>query len=379
MPLFERLKARIQQEGPLPLAEVMALCLSDPEHGYYTTRPSIGRAGDFTTAPEISQIFGELIGAFLIQAWEEYGCPHPFHLVELGPGRGTLMVDVLRVARLRPAFLQAMHLHLVEVSPLLRAQQKIALQKAPCSPRWHDTLEEVPPGPLFLIANEFLDALPVQHFIHLGTQWHLRVVELNEDETALRFGIGSPQTPLLLQGHNALLSHVPEGALIEVSPAIYTLIDYLATRLVQEGGVALLIDYGKEKTSFGTTLQALYKGKYSPPLAHPGSSDLTAHVDFEAVTWAALQKGAWAHGPLPQRDFLTRLGLYERAHHLMRGKAEAVQERIRTDIHRLIAPDQMGHLFKVLTLSGPLSQIKPKEKTEPLFPFSRFLQREKIS
>ncbi|MTH98162.1 class I SAM-dependent methyltransferase [Roseibium sp. RKSG952] len=355
-PLKERLRARIAATGPITVADYMASCLGDPRDGYYTTREPFGTGGDFITAPEVSQMFGELIGAFMLQAYEHAGRPKDFLLVELGPGRGTLMADLLRTARLQPDFVANARLCMVETSARLRAKQGETLKDGPLVPEFFDKVADLPDWPLFLVANEFLDALPIHQFVKTGTEWRERMVGLDADGE-LAFGVGTTTLPGdQLPPENA---RIPAGAILETQPASNAVAEEIGARLKARGGCALFIDYGYLKTAAGDTLQALYKQKPDPVLAHPGNADLTAHVNFEALAKAAGHGGATALPPLTQGEFLVRLGLLERAGRLGSGKSHSEQEQIRDAVERLAAPDQMGDLFKVLALTGDEAPLIP--------------------
>lgn len=347
--LAEKLKARIETDGPLSVAQYMSACLGDAEAGYYITREPFGAAGDFITAPEISQMFGELVGAACLSAWQALGCPSDFQLAELGPGRGTLMADLLRVAALRPAFIKGAHLNLVETSPRLRQIQSRTMAKSPLPPAFRDRIQDVPEGPLILVANEFFDALPIHQFVRTPEGWQERRIGLT-DTGALTFGIGAAR--LSGDAVPAHLASAPEGSIFETQPAANAIAEEIGRRIAGHGGVALFIDYGYLKTAAGDTLQALYKHAYDDVLAHPGEADLTAHVNFEALAAAAVRGGATALPPLTQGDFLLRSGLLERAGALGAGKSHAEQEAIRDAAERLAAPGQMGELFKVLAVTS---------------------------
>jgi SAM-dependent MidA family methyltransferase len=346
------LRERIAQEGPLTVERYMDLCLRH----YYATRDPLGAAGDFTTAPEISQMFGELIGLWIIEAWNGMGRPSPVRLVELGPGRGTLMADALRAARLLPDFLGAATVHLVETSPALRAVQERTLAAAPAPAAWHERLEDVPEGPAIVVANEFLDALPVRQFVATARGWCERLVGLAEDRLA--FGL-SPE-PV------AGLPPPPrQGAILEVPSAALGVVRPLASRLARQGGAALFIDYGHWGPAFGDTLQAVKRHAFADPLVAPGEADLTVHVDFRRVAEAAASEGAAVHGMAIQGDFLRALGIEARAAALKRRASAAQAEDIDRALDRLAGsgPSGMGELFKVLGLShpgvGPLPGLPP--------------------
>ncbi|WP_417671935.1 class I SAM-dependent methyltransferase [Roseibium sp.] len=354
--LKDRLRQRIDAHGPITVADYMATCLGDPEHGYYTTRDPFGAQGDFTTAPEVSQMFGELVGAFLLQAYERMGSPARFNLVELGPGRGTLMADILRMAKLRPAFIEAARLTLVEMSPTLRKAQAKTLIKTPLSPHFADRFDEIGEGPLLLVANEFFDALPIHQFVKTDEGWREQMIGLDE-QNELTFGIGNAQ--LQETDLPPVARKAAKGSLLETQPAANAIAEAIGARLKEHGGTALFVDYGYLRTAVGDTLQALFKHTHDDVLARPGEADLTAHVNFEALAAATAKGGAYPFPPLEQGEFLLRLGLLERAGALGAGKSHLDQEKIRDDVERLAAPDQMGQLFKVLAVSSSADPLVP--------------------
>jgi NADH dehydrogenase [ubiquinone] 1 alpha subcomplex assembly factor 7 len=347
--LAELFKARIARTGPMSVAEYMAECLLHPQHGYYTTRDPLGVAGDFTTAPEISQMFGELIGLALAQVWLDRGAPAPFILAELGPGRGTLMADILRATRSVPGFHAGAQLHLVEASPALRAAQNARL--AHHAPRWCDRAADLPEAPLFLVANEFFDALPVHQYVRDGTAWRERKVGLEGGQ--LVFGQGNPLPMRGLEPKSAVL---PDGALVETCPAAEAIIAEIAARIATHDGAALIIDYG-DWGSRGDTFQAVRGHEPENVLANPGEADLTAHVDFAALARAA--RGL-IHSPLtPQGVFLERLGITARAQALATQlTGDALENHIAAH-RRLTHPDEMGRLFKVMGLFRPATPPLP--------------------
>ncbi|MDQ0504918.1 class I SAM-dependent methyltransferase [Xanthobacter agilis] len=359
--LADEIRALIAAEGPLPVSRYMALCLGHPRHGYYMTRDPLGARGDFTTAPEISQMFGELLGLWAVAAWQQMGAPSPFLLVELGPGRGTLMADALRAAGVAPAFGAAARVHLVETSPVLRQAQRQTLAGHDVS--WHDRIEDLPAGPVIVLANEFFDALPIDQYVRAADGWHERRVGLDADGRLI-FGLDPRPTPVAAAF--APPGPAPDGAVLErmeSGPALA-----LARRLATGGGVALVVDYG-HAGGFGDTLQALSRHAFADPLAAPGDADLTAHVDFAALARMALGQGAVAFGPLPQGHFLLRLGLAERAERLMAQAGAAGEEAIATAALRLAGTDegQMGTLFKVLALAAPGRGAPPAFLPEEAF------------
>ena len=341
----------IAAEGPISVAEFMRIALTDPDAGYYVRRNPI--SGDFITAPEINQVFGELIGLFFVQAWEDRGRPPRFHLVELGPGRGTLMADLLRAARVRPQFAGAAMIHLVEISPRLREIQQQAL--AAVNPSWDRELGEVAPdAPMFILANEFFDALPVRQFIRSGGTWQERKIGL--DGEAFKFCADAfPDPERLVPRH---LREAAEGSIFEFSQDARDLSEQIANRVIETGGVALIIDYGHIRAGFADTFQAVKAHSFTDPLVSPGDADLTCHVDFSALRSAAIARGADVFGPITQREFLTTLGIRQRAEMLKRSAGDYAA-MIDSGVERLVSELQMGKLFKVIGLSSPTSPALP--------------------
>ena len=339
--LLGHLLRRISAQGPMPLSEYMATCLMHPEHGYYATRDPLGAAGDFTTAPEISQMFGELIGLSLAQSWLDQGAPDPFCLTEPGPGRGTLMADILRATRGVPGFHEAAQIHLVETSPTLRKAQGETLKTAPATRPviWHDSVDDLPDMPLFLIANEFFDALPIRQVRRTGDMWRECCVGAEGDR--LCFGLSEP-APLPQLAHR--LVDTREGDLVEFCPAATAIATSVGSRIRARGGVALIIDYGDWR-ALGDTLQAVQNHQPADPLINPGQADLTAHVDFEALTLAT---PCTFTRLTPQGVFLERLGITDRARALAENLTGAALENHIAAHRRLTHPQEMGTLFKVI-------------------------------
>jgi SAM-dependent MidA family methyltransferase len=334
--------------GAMSIGHYMVHCLADPERGYYMTRDPLGVAGDFTTAPEISQMFGEVVGLWAADMWAKLDAPSPFALVELGPGRGTLMADMLRAGRVMPAFTAAARIHLVETSPVLRELQARTLAGAAPGARWHGELATVPPGPVIVIANEFLDALPVFQFERVAGAWRERLVML-DDNGSLAIGHGDP----LPNPDRERWPDAPDGAISERAPARERIVRELALRITRHNGAALIIDYGHVEGGFGDTLQAVRAHRPVGILDHPGESDLTSHVDFAALARAAAAAGARCHGPIEMGTFLLALGIAERARRLGAGKDRAVRKDVDAALRRLTGPAAMGSLFQVLALASP--------------------------
>jgi len=350
-PLEERLIAKIKAEGPLSVAEYMTICLLDPVYGYYPTRDPLGSEGDFITAPEISQMFGEVIGLWCIQTWQDMGRPKKVQLIELGPGRGIMMSDMLRAMQLDKDFLKAVNVMLIEASPALEAVQGKTLSNAPCPISWAESLDKAPKGPSIIIGNEFLDCLPIRQFIQKDrfagrAGWQERMIAL--DDGNLGFGLSPAAISETIQ---ATLPEAQEDAkndeLLEVCPASAQIIDQIKSRFEKDKGRALFIDYGPEVTEFGDTLQALKRHEKVGVFSDPGNTDLTARVDFGALVELAQSVELSVTTPIPQREFLSKLGLEMRAVALSRAKLDS-KDKIARQLHRLTASDEMGELFKAI-------------------------------
>ena len=346
------LRARIAAEGSISVFDYMAACNGDPAAGYYTTREPIGAQGDFITAPEISQIFGELVGLWCVAVWQLMGSSSAITIAELGPGRGTLLTDAIRAWRSVPEFLQHASLALVETSPTLRVQQTAALADCPMPLKWVASVEEIAPGPLIVIANEFLDALPVRQFIRRDGAWRERHVGCAADGTF----VFVEDKPVDL-GNDAV--EASEGDVLEMRPGDANLIAALAAHAKQSPLAALIIDYGHVETASGDTLQAVRAHHYADPLAAPGESDLTAHVDFAKIERLARKNGLRCFGPLPQGEFLLKLGLAERRDALLRSARPQQRNEIVSGASRLVDPREMGLLFKVLALTSAALPAPP--------------------
>ncbi|MGB7261900.1 MAG: SAM-dependent methyltransferase [Albidovulum sp.] len=339
-PLADILARRIVTDGPMSLADYMADCLLHPQHGYYATRDPFGTAGDFTTAPEISQIFGEMLGLCLAQCWMDQGRPDPFTLAEIGPGRGTLMADICRTIRTVPGMCDAAHVHLVEASAPLRARQASTL--AAQNATWHDDVTTLPQAPLFLVANEFFDALPIRQFERKQNGWAERQVGLGGDPLTLGLG---PVTQYGALAHR--LHDTRPGDVVEICPALPAIGQEIAARISAHGGVGLILDYGGWH-SLGDTFQALKAHAPVDPFAAPGNADLTAHVDFEALSNAFTRHGAISTAMTPQGVFLERLGITERAQQLAQKLTGKALESHIAAHRRLTHPSEMGELFRAI-------------------------------
>ena len=344
--LLDEIKATIALNGPMTVERYMELALGHPDHGYYMSRDPFGASGDFTTSPEISQMFGELIGLWAAEVWSSMGAPSPIHLVELGPGRGTLMSDALRAARIVPEFRAALDVRLVEMSPVLAAMQHELLLDAGVPIAWAQSLKEIPEGPAIVIGNEFLDALPIRQFVRVKGQWRERLVRVGNDGR-LAFDVAPEPQPYIRGG-------AADGEILEVNPAGHRFMFELGARLVKQGGAALLIDYGHAATGLGDTLQALRAHRYVDPLAQPGECDLTAHVDFAAMSRSAAATGAAVYGPVDQGDFLRAIGVDLRTKALVERAGPERAQELQEARNRLVGKGkgEMGALFKAMAVAN---------------------------
>ncbi|WP_343312440.1 class I SAM-dependent methyltransferase [Brucella sp. BE17] len=359
-PLKDRLKRLIAATGPISVADYMATCLGDPEAGYYITRDPFGREGDFITAPEVSQMFGELIGIWAIGIWDALGRPTNAVICEIGPGRGTLMNDMLRtMAKLAPQLVASASIAMVETSPRLADLQKQKLSQSSASIGWFERFTDIPDGPLILVANELFDAIPFRQFVKSGERFVERMIGLDKGGEFQFVSGAAGIDPALLPENYA---QAPEGTIFEAAPARTALMQEVARHIIEQRGAALAIDYGHLRSGFGDTLQAMIKHDYDDVFAHPGIADLTSHVDFDV-----LERTARGHGcktrTMTQGEFLLAMGLIDRAGRLGSGRDSAFQEKIRNDVERLAAPDQMGTLFKVLVAADPATQLIPFDAT----------------
>ncbi len=357
--LGEKIKTIIRASGPISVTDYFSLCLADPQHGYYRTREPFGPSGDFVTAPEVSQLFGEMIGVFLVHAWQRHGTPEAVRLVEIGPGRGTMAADMLRVIqRLAPGLYETLHVHLVETSERLRDIQQDTLQAYADKVSWHIDFSDVPRGFTLLAANELFDAIPIRQFVRTATGFRERVVVLDvDDELGFAAGIATLDPALMPES----APKTPLGTVFEIAPARQAVMSAICERLGSNGGTAIIIDYGHLATGFGDTLQAVRMHEYDPPLANPGEADLTSHVDFQNLAETALAEGIHVNGCAYQGDFLLGLGLAERAGALGRGKDASAQRDIQLAVDRLVGAGEgkMGELFKVLAVSSSAIDLMP--------------------
>ena len=368
-PLETEIRRRIAAAGPMPVGEYMALCLADPSTA--TTPRAIRSAprGDFITAPEISQMFGELIGLWMAAVWKQMGAPENIRIIELGPGRGTMMNDALRAAQVMPAFRDAVVLHLVEISPALEAQQERTLEHLSMPMFWHPALDDVPKGPAIIVANEFFDALPVNQAVKTERGWHERQIEIDAAGN-LAFTDRARSDPAFRACCcRRRCARRPRSRSSNGAPTPWPW--NLGRRIADDGGAALVIDYGHAESAVGETLQAVGQHAYADPLTAPGNIDLTAHVDFQALARAVEAMGANGFGPIEQSQFLRRLGIETRAAAL---KAKAASRAAAADIDaalaRLIGHGRtgMGALFKAAAFAHPSVGVPPgfRVKTEPM-------------
>jgi NADH dehydrogenase [ubiquinone] 1 alpha subcomplex assembly factor 7 len=351
--LLQRLLEQIDRDGPISVADYVAACLTDPDHGYYVTQPAIGRAGDFITAPEISQMFGELIGLWAVGTWRQLALPEPVRLVEFGPGRGTLMADALRaIARAVPALADALEVALVEASPGMRDQQKARLAGSPVT--WHDGLDSVAAGPAIFIANEFFDALPIHQYVKQGAAWHERRVGREGTGDALCFVTDPAPATVTVP-----LPSAGDGAVAETCPAATAIVEQVCRRLRAQSGALLIIDYGPSESATGNSLQAVRNHRFHPVLSDPGQADITAHVDFASLAAVAGRAGMTVSGPMPQRAFLQGLGIDLRLQRLLANADANQREQLISGHRRLTDRAEMGDLFKVMAITDSGSSLPP--------------------
>jgi SAM-dependent MidA family methyltransferase len=350
-PLLSEIKKLIKSSGPMPVWRYMELCLMHPRHGYYVSRDPLGREGDFTTAPEVSQMFGELLGLWSASIWRAIGSPDSLRLVEIGPGRGTMMADALRALRVLPPLYQALSVHLVEINPVLRERQRATLGGVR-DITWHASIDDVPEGPAVILANEYFDVLPIHQVVRRENGWHERVIQLDNDGR-LAFGTAPEPMPRFEVLLPPLVRAAPLGAVFEWRPD--TEIMKLASRVRDQDGAALIIDYGHLRSDAGDTFQAIARHSFSDPLKNPGQADVTAHVDFQALARAAEDVGARVHGPVTQGEFLRRLGIEARAAGLMAKASPEVSAEIAGALKRLTDSGRggMGSMFKAMAVSDP--------------------------
>lgn len=342
MALLELIKEKIAEHGPLTVADYMKLALTHEEFGYYTTRDPFGQKGDFITAPEISQIFGELLGAWFAMTWRQLGEPEMV-LVELGPGRGSLMQDLLRASSHMPDFHDHLCVVMVESSPKLRRYQEAVLTGMHPRITWQSSLEDLPAMPMLLIANEFFDALPIRQFVKTPGGLKEKMIDIDPETGKLCFTIQEMGIRLVKGG-----AYSGDEIVVESSPESRMAASNIATHLDQYGGAGLIIDYGYTGGSRGNSLQAVRQHGFFPVLESPGEADITAHVDFDMLQEVLEEEGIYTHGPMAQGDFLRRLGAELRAEALLRDATPEQQQDIITGLNRLIAPHEMGELFKVM-------------------------------
>jgi SAM-dependent MidA family methyltransferase len=348
---LNEIKKLIQSSGPMPVWRYMELCLMHPRYGYYVSRDPLGREGDFTTAPEVSQMFGELLGLWSASVWKQMGSPQFLRLIELGPGRGTMMADALRALRVLPPLYQALHVHMVEVNPVLRERQR-AMLSGVRNITWHDNIDDVPEGPSIILANEYFDVLPIHQMVKREGGWHERVIDLGAGGK-LEFGVATEPTPRFDVLLPPLVKAAPIGAVFEWRPDAEIM--KLATRVRDQDGAALIIDYGHLRSDAGDTFQAIARHTFADPLKAPGQADVTAHVDFQALARGAEDVGARVHGPVAQGEFLKRLGVDTRASALMQKATPEVAADIASALKRLTDKGRAGRgsMYKVLGISEP--------------------------
>lgn len=354
-PLAKIIRQKIRENGAMPLSEYISLCLGHPEYGYYMSRDPFGKDGDFITAPEVSQMFGEVIGAWLIDTWQKMGSPKDVTLLEFGGGRGTLMSDVLRVAKNVPEFITAVHVQMIETSPVLRGLQEKSLEVHDLknAPKWGSSIESVVSKfPVIAIGNEFLDALPVDQLTFTDAGWSKKFIELEKDDT---FRI---RQKLEYRGRHELENAIPNtlfkpklGDIVEVSLEQRRFNNDLMKIVLNQGGIIIWIDYGF-KNGVGDTVQAVKKHSFSDIFDAPGENDITYHVNFADLAEQAMSKNLTVHGPVSQGEYLSRLGIKQRAEKLKQHATNVQRSDIDAALNRLVGKDQMGDLFKVISFSS---------------------------
>lgn len=345
-PLFNLIAKKIQTEGTISLMDYMGLCLAHPEYGYYMKHDPFGVSGDFITAPEISQIFGEMIGVWVAETWKQMG-KGPLRLVEFGPGRGSLMADLLRATKSQPEFHESITIHMVETSPILAHTQYLRLRDKHDRIEWIDVLDEVPEGPMIVIANEFFDALPIRQFVIEKDGMRERRIGYNDATKELEFKLGPPSLSLAKSGQK-----IKEGTIIENSPAARSLMAQICARLNEEGGAALIIDYGFLGDAFQDTLQAVKNHQFHPVLKDPGDADITAHVDFLSLQHIASEAGLYSPALITQSAFLHAMGGDVRLNMLAQAATPEQRDTLVSGYKRLTDKTAMGELFKVMAVSS---------------------------
>jgi NADH dehydrogenase [ubiquinone] 1 alpha subcomplex assembly factor 7 len=357
MSLKSRIAAMIEAQGPMSVAQFMTIALHDPKAGYYATRDPLGAGGDFVTAPEISQMFGEALGLWFAQIWHDQGLKAP-RLVELGPGRGTLMADMLRAMQAVPGLLAELEVILVEASPVLAEIQRARLVQSGVALRWQAQFDDSLLGrPLLLVANEFFDTMPLRQYVKTERGWCERMVTCSNGE--LDFALAPMPLPAGIIPQQ--LETAPYGGVYETAPAAAALAESIARVVVAQGGAALMLDYGygeRVPGSFGETLQAVGGHQFADLLAEPGEDDLSAHVDFAALAAAAKGAGAAVFGPVSQGEFLVHLGIVERAERLILANPASARDLL-SAVERLIGPDKMGTMFKTLAFLPSFAAMPP--------------------
>ncbi len=359
MTLEQKIKKLIRERGTISVHHYMQLALADPEFGYYTQKMPIGMQGDFITAPEISQMFGELIGTWFIAGWQSIDHPQDFTLAELGPGKGTLMKDLLRVTNKLPSFMQAADVHMVEINPELKEQQRLSLAPYDIDISWYDSLLPLPEKPLMLIANEFFDALPIHQLQLTDNGWRERMITL-DNNGELCFSLSETETP-----HCALAptqQNIESGAIYEISPEAIAVTQQIAQHINRFGGIALFIDYGYYTQNYVDTLQSVKNHQYHHVLETPGHADLTMLVDFEKLAQTAQAENTKVFYNTTQGDFLRNMGIDIRLSMLCKMASLEQQDQLKKDVYRLTSPEEMGTLFKCMAISS--------SSTPPLFGFN---------
>ncbi len=353
-PLFSIIHDIISSEGPITLERYMEIVLHHPDYGYYRHDDPLGAHGDFVTAPEVTQMFGEMVGVWCVEVWKQMGEPNPFALLELGPGRGTLLMDILRATSKITGFQKAFRLHLFESNATLRKIQKEKL--GDYAPVFVENIERLPWMPTIVLANEFFDTIPMRQFFKTEKGWRERLVDCQAGR--LLFIEGEPQlTPLGVAANVAGDTRI--GWTYEVSPSSLAIVQQVSGHVVRHGGAGLIVDYGYSAPMGADTLEAWHKHKFIDPLEFSGEADVTADVDFSALKTIALHTGARVVGPIGQGEFLKNLGIEVRAAQLVRSASEDTAAVVKADLNRLIDPAHMGVSFKAMSILAPSLKDAP--------------------
>ncbi len=355
-----QIKNQIEKNGPISISNFMKHALQTAESGYYTgNKPVFGRNGDFITAPEISQLFGEIIGIWCVNTWKLNGSPKKFNLVELGPGKGTLMKDLLRATKNTPGFHEAMSICLVELNSAFRSTQKNNIEHSRLE--WHLKYENVPEGFSIVVANEFFDALPINQYTKRKDDWFINMVDLNEDKQCLYVN-QFDASPTIKDFLHAKYPNLKDNAIVETQDETNIILGQISKNIHEHGGAALIIDYGYTESmhrNYISTLQAVKDHKYSPIFQEIGNADISSHINFTTLYDIANLYKAHTYGPITQGEFLRNMYVDLRKNILLLKANKKQRNDILTGYDRLISPKQMGKLFKAIAITD--KKFTPKD------------------